>query len=81
MRYQPTPAFRALKDFTPFSEVAAKTLAGIHAELAKPAMADREREVVYGFGAAEALLLDRANPQWQRRYLTEKFQTATYFNK
>jgi hypothetical protein len=80
-RYQPTPAFRALKDFTPFAEVAAKTLAGIQAELAKPALAEHERGVVYGFGAAEALLLDRANPGWQRRYLTEKFQTATYFDK
>jgi hypothetical protein len=79
-RYKPTPAFRALKDFTPFSEVAARLLAGIKAEVAKPALAEKEREVVYGFGAAEALLLDRANPQWPRRYLTEKFQTATYFS-
>ena len=79
-RYKPTAAFRALKDFTPFSDVAAKTLAGIKAEVARPALAEHEREVVYGFGAAEALLLDRANPQWQRRYLTEKFQTATYFS-
>jgi len=78
-RYKPTSAFRALKDFTPFAEVAAKTLAGIKAELAKPALAAHQREVVYGFGAAEALLLDRVNPQWQRRYLTEKFQTASYF--
>ncbi len=78
-RYKPTPAFRALKDYTPFSEVAAKTLAGIKSEVARPALAEHEREVVYGFGAAEALLLDRANPQWRRRYLTEKFQTATYF--
>jgi hypothetical protein len=78
-RYKPTPAFRALKDFTPFAEVAAKTLAGIKAELARPALASRQREVVYGFGAAEALLLDRASPGWQRRYLTEKFQTASYF--
>lgn len=78
-RYKPTPAFRALKDFTPFAEDAAKTLAGINAELAKPRLHERQREVVYGFGAAEALLLDRANPQWQGRYLTEKFQTANYF--
>jgi hypothetical protein len=78
-RYKPTPAFRALKDFTPFAEVAAKTLAGIKAELAKPALAAHQREVVYGFGAAEGLLLDRVNPSWRRRYLTEKFQTASYF--
>lgn len=78
-RYKPSPAFRALKDFTPFDADAAKTLAGIKAEVAKPRLSERQREVVYGFGAAEALLLDRANPQWQRRYLTEKFQTANYF--
>ncbi|MFL6212963.1 MAG: hypothetical protein ACJ74J_03615 [Blastocatellia bacterium] len=78
-RYEPTPAFRALKDFTPYGEVAARLLAGIKAEIEKPALSEHEREVVYGYGAAEALLLDRANRDWQRRYFTEKFQTASYF--
>ncbi|HKP12181.1 MAG TPA: hypothetical protein VJZ91_08735 [Blastocatellia bacterium] len=79
-RYKPTPAFRTLKDFTPFSEVAAKTLARIKDEVNKPALSEHEREVVYGFGAAEALVLDRANRRWQRRYFAEKFQTASYFS-
>jgi hypothetical protein len=80
-RYEPTPAFRTLNDFTPFSEVAAKLLAGIKAEIEKPALSEHEREVVYGFGAAEALLLDRANRRWQPRYFAEKFQTASFFQK
>ena len=78
-RYTPSPAFRALKDFTPYSEVAARLLTGIKAEIEKPALSEHEREVVYGFGAAEALLLDRANRGWQRRYFAEKFQTASFF--
>jgi hypothetical protein len=80
-RYKPSPAFRALKDFTPYSEVAARLLAGIKREIEKPALAEHEREVVYGFGAAEALLLDRARRDWQRRYFAEKFQTASFFQK
>ena len=79
--YKPTAAFRALKDYTPFSEAATKMLAGIKAEVLKPALSEHQREVVYGFGASEALLLERANPQWHRRYFAEKFQTGNYFNK
>jgi hypothetical protein len=33
----------------------------------------------YAVGAAEALLLDRANPGWQQRYLAEKFFLDKYF--
>ena len=40
-----------------------------------------ERLVFYPFGAAEGLLLDRANPNWRSRYLTEKFYVEKYFEK
>ncbi len=33
------------------------------------------------FGAAEGLLLDRANPKWQCRYFAEKFNIDNYFVK
>jgi hypothetical protein len=77
--YRPTAAFRALKDFTPYSDVATKMRARIQAEIEKPALSEHEREVVYGFGAAEALLLDRARRDWRRRYFAEKLQTASFF--
>jgi len=36
------------------------------------------REVVYPFGAAEALLLDRAKIEWKSRYFGEKFYLDKY---
>jgi hypothetical protein len=38
-------------------------------------------EVVYPFGAAEAMLLDRAKIPWKDRYFTEKFYLDKYFEK
>ncbi|HVQ40038.1 MAG TPA: hypothetical protein VMS31_21040 [Pyrinomonadaceae bacterium] len=78
-RYRPSKAFRALKDYQTFAEVAESTHAGILRQLTSQKLGESKREVVYSFGAAEGLLLDKINPRWRRRYLVEKFDLGKYF--
>ena len=81
-KYRPTKEFRALKDYTPFKEVADSLLSKqILTSLPTLELDRLERLVFYPFGAAEGLLLDRANPVWRNRYLTEKFYVERYFEK
>jgi hypothetical protein len=79
-KYRPGKEFLALKDYTPFRDVADTILNNqIVAGLPTLQIGTSERVVFYPFGAAEGLLLDRANPKWQRYYLTEKFYVDKYF--
>ncbi len=81
-KYKPSKEFLALKDYAPFKEVADTILnKQIMASLPTLQLEKSERNVFYPFGAAEGLLLDRANPKWQSRYLTEKFYVDKYFAK
>jgi hypothetical protein len=77
--YAPTEAFRALKDYKPFGEVARGLRADIDRELASERLDRDKRTVVYNFGAAECLVLDRANPAWRRRYFEEMFSLDGLF--
>ncbi len=76
--YQPSAAFRALPDFSSFAETGASIMARIQGDLETPRLSERKRVVVYSLGAAIALALDRAAPDWQRRYQKEKFRLDRY---
>lgn len=78
-RYKPSKEFASLKDFTSFADDARQTLERIMKDLDEMSLDKRQRTAFYPFGAAEALLLDRANPKWQRRYFTEKFFPDKFF--
>ena len=81
-QYKPSKEFLALKDYTPFTEVADTILnKQIIASLSTLQLEKSERLVFYPLGAAEGLLLDRANPKWQSHYLTEKFYIDKYLVK
>lgn len=78
--YKPSKEFRALGDYTSFKEVADSILnKEILASLPTLQLDKSGRLVFYPFGAAEGLLLDRANPKWQSRYFAEKFYVDRYF--
>lgn len=80
-KYKPTTEFRSLKDYTPFKEVAVSILnQQVLGNLPRLQLEKSERLVFYPLGAAEGLLLDRANPKWQSRYFTEKFYLDKYFS-
>jgi hypothetical protein len=78
-RYKPTKEFASLKDFTPFAEDAARSLIVVMSDLEKMSLSERRRTAFYPFGAAEALLLDRARPRWQEKYFIEKFSLDHLF--
>lgn len=77
--YQPTRGFRSLEDFTTFKQVADSIRDRIMSELPALSLDKQQRVAFYAVGAAEALLLDRANPGWRQRYLAEKFFLDKYF--
>lgn len=78
-RYKPTREFASLKDFTPFAEDAARSLSAVMDDLEKMSLGERRRTAFYPFGAAEALLLDRARPRWREKYFVEKFSLDRLF--
>ena len=80
-RYRPGKAFRALKDYKPFAEVAEQIKTGILNELTTGKLEDYKRVIFYALGAGEGLLLDRINPRWRQRYFVEKFYLDKYFDR
>ena len=79
-RYVPTPEFAALPGFVSFAAVS-KSLAGqIPDELSRLALPAAKRTVVYPYGAAEALLLDRERPCWKEAYFSKPFTLAPAFD-
>jgi hypothetical protein len=80
-RYRPTKEFASLKDFTPFKADAERSLDRIMTDLAGMSLEERGRTAFYPFGAAEAMLLDRADRKWKKRYFTEKFYLDRYFTR
>ncbi|MFQ5572126.1 MAG: hypothetical protein ACE5G0_20810 [Rhodothermales bacterium] len=79
--YEPTGAFRKLEDYVPFDETAQTLFNTLITELQEGSLGRMQRVTFYPLGAAEALLLDRANPGWQQRYLKDKFYLEAYFDK
>jgi hypothetical protein len=80
-RYRPTKEFASLKDYTPFRADARRSLDRIMTDLAGMSLEERGRTAFYPFGAAEAMLLDRADRKWKQRYFAEKFYLDRYFTR
>jgi len=80
-RYRPTKAFRRLKDYKTFSEVALEIERGIEDELAAAKLEENKRVMFYALGAGEALLLDLVNSGWRAQYFKDKFYLDHYFLK
>jgi hypothetical protein len=79
--YQPSTGFAALPDYTPFSTYALTVRARTLDELKHIDITQSKREVYYSFGAAEALLLDRINPEWKSQYFQHLLTTDPLFPK
>ena len=79
-KYHPGKQFRALKDFTSFADAFREIRDTIINQLSTQRLGEKKREVVYPFGAAEALLLDEVNPSWQSRYFVDRFDLRKYFD-
>lgn len=77
--YQPTAAYTALSDFGPFTTYAAKAGSETLNELRQADLREGKRLVVYSFGAAEGLLLDRINPKWKAEYFKHLLSMDSFF--
>jgi len=77
--YRPSKAFRSLKDYEPFADVADRISGGIHLDLTTGRLADYKRVIFYALGAGEGLLLDRSNPRWRQRYFVDKFYLDKFY--
>ena len=77
--YKPGKEFTKLPDYKPYSEVAAEIENRTIESLKNMSLEKTKREVVYAFGAGEALILDRAEINWKPRYFSEKFYLDKYF--
>lgn len=80
-KYQPTPEFAALADFTAFAEYAKGKRAASLTELKQTNFAESKRVAFYSFGAAEGFLLDRMHPDWKERYFQHPFTLDENFKK
>jgi hypothetical protein len=80
-KYKPGREFAALADYKPYAEVRDKLMANILRQLETQSLAGSKREIFYPFGAGEALLLDRAKPEWRKRYFTDRFHMAEHFGE
>ena len=78
-RYRPTPEYAALPDYESFAAYAARARAETLKELRQADLAKMRRVVVYSFGAAEGLLLDRMNPGWKNEYFHRPLSTDYWF--
>ena len=78
-KFRPSAEFQNLKDFTTFAATAKQVRDGIVRELSTLKLENYKRVAFYPMGAAEGLLLDRANPNWRGRYFAEKFDNRKYF--
>jgi hypothetical protein len=77
--YQPGKEFQKLNDYRTYQEVAQDILSRMEKELASVQLDQAKRTVVYNFGAAEGLILDRARPGWRKQYFEDKFTLDKHF--
>jgi hypothetical protein len=78
-KYHSTAEYEALADYESFPGYAAHARADTLNELKQIDLATWKRTVVYSFGAAEGLLLDRINPHWKDEYFQHMLSTDSYF--
>ncbi|UCG52737.1 MAG: hypothetical protein JSW58_04080 [Candidatus Latescibacterota bacterium] len=77
--YEPTEDFRGLADYVPFARVATEIREHVATELMRVSLKKARRSAFYHVGAAEGIVLDRANSGWRRYYFESKFSTDKYF--
>jgi len=68
-----------LLDFTTFKSVADSLENEILSTLPELSLTKQHRIAFYYFGAAEALLLDKVAPGWQKNYFKFKFSLDKHF--
>lgn len=79
--YIPTHEMTQLKDFVKFKELQNKLYDAELKSIMTSKLETEKRVSFYAIGFAEGILLDKRNPQWREKYLTDKFYIENYFEK
>ncbi len=77
---EPTRNFTALPGYVSFAALSQRLENEIADELSSLGLSEAKRTVVYPYGAAEALLLDREKPCWRSVYFSRPFTLAPAFD-
>jgi hypothetical protein len=79
--YQPSKEMMQLSDFISFEKYKDAFYVFQSNALKNTKLDTDQRICFYAIGFAEGLLLDKLNPKWRDRFLTEKFFVENYYNK
>ncbi len=79
--YDPTVEYTKLPDYESFAAYGPKMRAKTLDELKRIDLSADKRTVVYSFGAAEGLLLDRLNPNWKSDYFKHMLTLDQFFGQ
>lgn len=77
--YTTTKAFQNLKDYQNVNEVVIYAFKELQQTLKTAKLEEYQRVLFYSIGAGEGILLDRVNPEWKKKYFTEKFYIENYY--
>jgi hypothetical protein len=75
----PSAVFAALPDYVPYATVSTRLWTEIMEGLRGSDLRARRRTSFYPLGAALALLIDRATPEWKERYFSPMFTLEHHF--
>lgn len=79
--YIPTLEMTQLEDFVSFKDIQGTFYNAELNSISKSKLDIEKRVSFYAIGFAEGILLDKHNPKWQEKYLTDKFFIEYYFDK
>jgi hypothetical protein len=79
--YQPSSELTQLPDYISFREYREQFYKKHTARIGTWFLPDHKRECFYAVGLGEGLVLDRLNPEWREKYLTERFFIERYSEK
>ncbi len=77
--FTPSEEFRELSDYQPIDQAIIYAFKELQHTLKKAELKDYRRVLFYSIGAGEGLLLDKVNPDWKKKYFTEKFYIENYY--
>jgi hypothetical protein len=80
-RYQPSYEVTQLPDYIDFREYRDQFYKKQSSRISSWTLPDHKRECFYAVGLGEGLILDRLNPEWGEKYLTERFFIERYSEK
>ncbi|MEK6565695.1 MAG: hypothetical protein AABZ41_03205 [Bacteroidota bacterium] len=77
-KYEPSKEVSSLQDYVPFEKYRETFYQQQVGRITQWDLSSRRRDCFYALGFGEGLVLDKQNPQWREKYLTDKFYIEQY---